>query len=193
MFAFVDETGNTGENIFDKNQTYFITAALTTRINFDFALTGSVKAISSEHGADQIHANQLDYRSLDLIGPKVHRILKASDDRVLISIVEKKYLLACKMVDTIFDSGENIAVPWHVYNIRQLRLLLVFKLYHIVDEEILRDFWTCLMDRNVERAREQFQSVCDRILLNVDRLPDSRSISIISEALNWARSHPEAI
>jgi hypothetical protein len=35
MFAFVDETGNTGENLFDEEQPLFITAALITKTDFD--------------------------------------------------------------------------------------------------------------------------------------------------------------
>lgn len=193
MFIFVDETGNTGDNIFDENQPYFLTAALATRTNFDITYKQRVQSIAHRQGVEQLHATHLDHSNLDQIGPYIYEILKTSDARILISIVEKKYLLACKMVDTIFDSGENLAVPWHVYNIRQLRLILVFKLYYIVNEEIVREFWDCLMDKKIDRARKRFQNVCDKISSNVDALPDARSRTIFSEALDWAKQHPEEI
>jgi hypothetical protein len=40
MFAFVDETGNTGENLFDEKQPLFITAALITKSDFDILHKG---------------------------------------------------------------------------------------------------------------------------------------------------------
>ena len=33
----------------------------------------------------------------------------------------KRYLLAVKMFDVLFDSGENAAVAWHNYNLRPLK------------------------------------------------------------------------
>jgi hypothetical protein len=35
MWAYVDESGNTGNRIFDQDQPVFLTAAMATKANFD--------------------------------------------------------------------------------------------------------------------------------------------------------------
>ncbi|WP_143539997.1 DUF3800 domain-containing protein [Rhizobium sophoriradicis] len=47
FFAFVDETGNTGHNIFDEVQPDFLTAALISRGNFDAQFGARVAAIAA--------------------------------------------------------------------------------------------------------------------------------------------------
>jgi hypothetical protein len=48
MYAYVDETGNTGNQIFDPNQPLFITAAMMTRVNFDVIQRLGAKAVKWE-------------------------------------------------------------------------------------------------------------------------------------------------
>jgi hypothetical protein len=102
-------------------------------------------------------------------------------------------LAITKLVDTIFDSGENLAVPWHVYNIKPLRLLLVVKVASLLDEDTVKLFWSCLMDKDHNRCYKKFYEVLNVILGRVSRLPDSRSRELISEALKWAIDNPETI
>ena len=49
MFAFVDETGNTGSNIFDEAQPDFFTGALITKSNFDALHKKTLRAICRKH------------------------------------------------------------------------------------------------------------------------------------------------
>jgi hypothetical protein len=41
MWAYVDESGNTGNRIFDEEQPLFVTAAMATKTNFDLVYRGS--------------------------------------------------------------------------------------------------------------------------------------------------------
>jgi hypothetical protein len=45
VFAYVDETGNTGANIFDEDQPDFFTGALVTKSNFDLVYGRDVAAL----------------------------------------------------------------------------------------------------------------------------------------------------
>jgi len=59
MWAYVDETGNTGNRIFDPDQPYFVTAAMMTKTNFDINFASSVWAISQSVGVSTLHAREL--------------------------------------------------------------------------------------------------------------------------------------
>ncbi len=194
MYAYVDETGNTGKNLFDKAQPTFVTAALMSREEFDVVYGNRVVGLAESVGKQRIHANELGLGKIELITPGLLKILKQAKARFFLSRVEKKYLAATKLVDTIFDSGENLAVPWHVYNFRPLRLQLVFKIAaFLVDESLARAFWLCLMEPNETEAHKGFIQVCKELLSRLQALPDQRSRELVSEALGWAIENPEAI
>ncbi|MFT6475051.1 DUF3800 domain-containing protein [Qipengyuania profunda] len=193
MYAFVDETGNTGGNLFDEDQPLFLTAALITRSDFDRSKARQFDKILADANLSGIHATELGVGGIEPIAGPVLKLLKAADARFFISRVEKRYLLATKFFDTFFDSGENPAVPWHAYNVRPLRLILAFKVASLVDETVAQLFWKMLMERSEARARALIPEICAAVLARIDRLPDARSREIVTDALQWTRDHPEGL
>ncbi len=193
LFAFVDETGNTGANIFDEAQPDFFSGALITRCNFDLVHAARLRTICKRNGIESLHASELGFGPIEAAAPELLALLKKSDARFFVSRVEKKYLVATKLFDTFFDSGENPAAPWSAYNLRILRLILCQKVASILTDEIAFEFWAMLMARNEEQARQKIPGICDAILENVPSLRDARSREIVTETLTWARNHPEAL
>lgn len=193
MWAYVDETGNTGDNIFDEAQPHFITAALATRTNFDALYGKAVANVAAKIGAPALHAGELGMAGVEAIAGDLLLILKKADVRFVISSVEKNYLATTKIVDHVFDSGENLSVPWHVYNLRPLRLTIVFKVASIVDIALAKHFWASLMERREAEGRRNFVNACRELLGRVGGLPDARSREVVSQALEWAIANPENI
>lgn len=193
MFVFADETGNTGKNLFDDAQPFFLTAALVTRTNFDVLCAGKIREIAQTVDVDTLHANELGFGRIEAIADPLLRVFKSKKAYFLFSRVEKRYLLATKVIDHIFDSGENPAVPWHVYNIRQLRVMLVFKVAALLDDELAKLFWDCLMERKETVCREYLVRFCNILLSRVPNLPDARSQKIMGDAIRWAIENPHAL
>jgi hypothetical protein len=145
MYAYIDETGNTGNRIFDPNQPLFITAAMITRGNFDVVQKAGVAAIAKRSGVRALHANELGITKVEDIAPHLLKLVKAANARFFLSRLEKRYLAATKLIDTYFDCGENLAVPWQMYSLRRLRLLLTFKVAnYVLSEDIAQTVWDCL-------------------------------------------------
>lgn len=193
MFAFVDETGNTGANIFDHEQPDFFTGALITKSNFDFLYGKRLREICQHHDIEDLHASVLGFNRLEKPAFDLLDLLKTVDARFIISRVEKRYLLATKVFDTFFDSGENPAVPWTAYNIKLLKLILCFRVATLLTDDIAHDFWAMLMANSEHQARNQIPGICDAILKRVQMLPDDRSREIVTDTLSWAHDHPEAL
>lgn len=193
MFAYVDETGNTGANLFDADQPLFLTAALITKSDFDVARKHDFGRICRKLGIQSLHASELGFGRLDEVAGALLKLLKKADARFFISRVEKRYLLATKIFDTFFDSGENPAVPWQTYNIRPLRLILAFKVAYLLDEHVAKLFWSMLMERSEKRARALIPEICQAIIDRVYILPDARSRQVITDALEWSKAHPEGL
>ncbi|MGE8126316.1 DUF3800 domain-containing protein [Methylobacterium sp. NPDC080182] len=193
MWAYVDESGNTGNKIFDPNQPHYITAALISKTNFDLVNKAALLQISHKVDSDALHANELGVAKIEIIASDLHRLLKKSPSRFFFSRLEKRYLATAKVFDTYFDAGENVAVPWHVYWVKHLKLLLMFKLSHaVVTEEVASIVWDCLTASNERTSKELFVQGAEAMLGNVDRLYDARSRQLATDALTWARDNPQA-
>src|SRR5690242_13398087 len=101
----------------------------------------SVRAMLT-NGEIDFHANRVGFEKIERIAPRLLAVSKKRDARFFISRVEKLYLATAKIIDTVFDSYENKAVPWHVYNFRPLKLILLFKLArYVLDENVVKLFW----------------------------------------------------
>jgi hypothetical protein len=193
VFAFVDETGNTGGNLLDDAQPDFFTAALITKTDFDLVHAGAVQHIARRFGDGPLHGKELGLARVEEVASELRSVFKRADAYFYISRVEKRYLLATKIFDTFFDSGENAAVPWHVYNVRPLRITIAFKVASLVSEATAREFWAMLLENNEAKAKAALPGICQSILNAVGSLPDQRSREIVTSALEWARDRPDTI
>lgn len=192
MYAYVDETGNTGNRIFDPNQPLFITAAMMTRGNFDIIQKAGVAAIAKKAGVQALHANELGIAKVEDIAGELLKLVKAANARFFLSRLEKRFLAATKVMDTYFDCGENLAVPWQMYSLRRLRLLLTFKVARfLLSEDIAQTVWECLTATRKGTSIALFVEGAKALLANAHHLPDARSQQVVAEAMKWAIDNPE--
>ena len=84
-------------------------------------------------------------------------------------------------------------MPWHTYNFRALRLLLVFKIARILTIEAAMKFWGSLTEKNRTKAYSLFLESLADLKENVSMLPDARSRELITQAIDWATENPESI
>ena len=144
-------------------------------------------------GADEIHAAVLGVGRLENIARDLLKIIRKAGPAFAIARVEKRYVVATKVFDTLFDAFENKAVPWHAYNVPTLRMPLVFKVAYILDDVAAVAFIDALMDSNDQRAWSKMADFCRLILPRVNDIPDARSREIVTNALEWAAENPEAL
>lgn len=192
MWAYVDETGNTGNHIFDEEQPFFVTAAMMTKTNFDLTCARGISAIAAAAGVEALHANKLGMARVETIAPALLRLLKKADAQFFVARLEKRYLAATKVVDTYFDQGENLAVPWHLYWIRHMRLTLTFKLASfVITEEIAQTVWNCVTATSESKSKEHFRAGAVAMLKQMATVKDVRFREVVTEALEWALDNPE--
>ncbi len=192
MYVYVDETGNTGNHIFDKDQPIFVTAAMMTKTNFDVVYAKDIAAIARKVGAEVLHANELGVGRIEIVAPDLLRIVKRAEAKFFLSRVEKLYLAAAKVMDTYFDAGENLAVPWHIYWLKTLKLTITFKLATcVITEEIAAKVWACLISAGEEQSKTFFVEAASEMLENVPQIPDGRTRQVVMDALNWAIENPQ--
>jgi len=193
MYAYIDESGNTGSNLFDVTQPTYLTAALMTRTNFDVRFQRKLDSVASKIGCKELHASIIGMQKIEPVAKDLLKIIKEADARFCVSRVEKKYLLVAKLVDVLFDSFENKAVPWHVYNLPELKSLLVIKVASILQEDVAKLFWSAIVEKKEVRSKEYFQEAIQKLGKSITMLSDQRSSALIGDAIKWASDNPEAI
>jgi len=192
MWAYVDESGNTGNRLFDPNQPIFLSAAMATKVNFDLVYHNDVAEIARRAGVRALHASELGVGRIEPIARNLRKVLRAADAKFIFSRIEKRYLAATKIYDTYFDQGENLAVPWHVYWLKPLKLMMTFKLAtYVITEPIAQTVWECLTAKSEYTSKQRFVEGASALLGRCHLLPDERSRKVVSDALQWAIDNPE--
>lgn len=189
MYCYVDESGNTGNNLFDTAQSVLYYGLLTSKTNLDVTAEPLLKALRAKLGVDRLHANELGVARLSEIANDLGRFALKRDIRFSLYKVAKPDHAIITFFDQVFDAGMNEAVPWPHYW-TPLRYVLTFKVAHLFDEETAKAAWAARQETNPARAAEALQKICSTLLERVPNLPDSRSQELVSGALKWATANP---
>jgi hypothetical protein len=193
LFAYIDESGHTGSNLFDDAQPTFYYGALACRHDFDLVHGAAVNGLAERAGKSSLHGAELGHELVEAIAPALVHVVLQADARFFLSKIKKLDLAAIKLFDTVFDPAENVAVPWQAYNMVALRNILLLKLAHLLDRDLLERFWASLLERDEERSRKDLVEVLQRIDDRVGALPDARSRQVLNEAFRWVIAHPEVL
>lgn len=194
MFAYIDETGNSGNNLFDDRQPLFLAIAVMARYDLHAVHKKDVLQIAKKVGEIELHGNPMGLTKISNIASDIIKLFKKIRPWFGIAHVEKKYLALAKLFDYIFDSGENIAVPWHIYNFTELRVILLMQFSLIVTEDMLKIFWfECLLEKNKPNAYEAYKNLLQQLIGRTYLIDDKRVQEIIYDSCTWAHTHPEEI
>lgn len=193
MWIYIDETGNTGTNVFDPNQPVFLLGYVASRTNIDLLSARQIQRIARYVGQPYLHATEIPPDQVDGVCTEVATLVEERDVRFGFSRVSKDYLAVSKLFDTLFDPHENLEAPWLTYWVRPLRLMMVHKIASIVDEPLLQRFWNCLFQKNAAIRSQEFVAVCKDLQQRAVGLPDARSRELISQVTDWAIQNPNTI
>lgn len=140
VYAYADESGNTGANLFDPAQPIFYAAAVIAKFDVDAEFERLFYGFARTEGFTHLHAAEMGLGRLSKIFRKLETRILRDDIRFFTAKIIKRDLVVAKVFDTVFDPHENKAVPWHAYWAREMRFIAMIKLNYIVTDEILRGF-----------------------------------------------------
>ena len=192
MYFYVDESGQTGLNLFDKNQPCLYYGVLSSNEDLDSLAKIKVKKLRENFEIERLHAAELGVRKLSTIASDIIQLRKDHNLYFDIHTVLKADHAVISFFDQVFDQGLNPAVPWTAYW-TPLRYVLLLKLSILFDEETLQSAWDARICINDTKAEESLVSICNTLKDRVCFLPDQRSRGIINDALTWASQNPSQI
>ena len=189
MRAYIDESGNTGVNLFDPDQPYFLNVAMSSPVDFDEVFRERVARLAHAVGVDYLHASEMGVGRVESIAQSLIVLIQFAQVRFYFTSVKKPDVAVMKFFDAIFDPGENPAAPHHGYYIRELRFLLLLKFAAILEPDDTELFWMAMMRSRPPESESAAVSAIDNVLRRINVLPDARSRQLIGETLSWARDN----
>jgi hypothetical protein len=192
MHFFVDESGNTGSNLFDPKQPNLYYGVLGCRTNLDVTAEPMLARLRTDLGVKRLHASDLGANRLVEVATAFAKFQKLNDVRLNFYTVVKSDHAVISFFDQIFDSGMNDAVPWHCYW-TPLRYVLLLRVAELFDDDLRRRSWTARLEQNPERCAANLEALCKDLRARVNQLPDRRTTELVDGALRWAEARPNEI
>lgn len=200
MHFYIDESGNTGNNLFDESQPILYYATLSTPfcLKEDIFLNQEVQKIREKFDVARLHANELGIEKLEQIVPFLESILYKYSIEIKFHFIDKIYYIIIKFFDQVFDAGINLAVPQHWYwtEFRHVLVLKLVELFHVVQEKdkfILNRIWKNILEQNDEKANTELVAICQLLLKYIKLISDGQAKQIITQVLEWTIQNPSEI
>jgi hypothetical protein len=189
-FAYTDESGNSGLQLFGNEQDTFWTGTLVSFSDLDIKYRTFHRELLETVGCDELHGSQLGLGRIEKIAGRLSWFIREKKLQFSFVRVFKPYLATTKMFDLVFDSGNNPAVPPHAYGVRQLRLINLLHFAQLLTKDDLNEFWHIFQAQDAQKYGLLLGEIRDR----VDATPyDRRSKQILKESLDWGSKNPKAV
>lgn len=192
MHFYVDESGQTGLNLFDEAQPILYYGVLSSSVDLNVHARVHVERLRDLLGVDRLHANELGVDKLTSICRQLDTIQRKNSICFDLYRISKVDHAAICFFDQVFDQGLNKAVPWAAYW-TPLRYPLLLQVASIFDLQTLKLAWDARVERDERKANEILGGVLQTLLGRVDDISDSRLKEIIYDGLRWAIKYPEEI
>lgn len=192
MYFYVDESGQTGLNLFDQSQPVLYYGVLRSSFDLDDLAEKDLTPLRKKLEVNRLHAAEIGVERLASISNELKDIKDKYDLGFDIYLVNKKDHALISFFDQVFDQGLNPAVPWTAYW-TPLRYVLLGKVSLLFDDEILERAWHARKHKNNKEAEDILKQICQDLIKRINRVPDARSREIIFDGLSWVIKNTEKI
>ena len=193
MFFYVDESGNTGNNLFDSSQPILSYGVLSSKLNPDVLAKSAHAAMLRKLSVDCLHANQLGVSRLTAIMPTLVKLQQRFQFRFDYYYIHKPTYALVILFDAIFDAGINPAVKWDLYW-TPLRFPAIHKLSLLCDQELLENAWSLCIARDVDKRTTEIVALLTELReRSKTSNMDHRTKELFDAAFGYGVANPQAL
>lgn len=193
MFFHIDETGNTGNNLFDNNQPQLSYGVLASLTNVDALGQALHATMLAKLGVPSLHASELGVGRLDSIARPLLALHEKMKFEFGLYVVEKPTYALVQLFEAVFDAGLNDAVPWSYYW-TPLRFYVIHHLAQLVDEPLLKRAWELCIEKRIERRYPDVVSLLSDIRSRVVQSNfHPRMKEVMCDAFDFGIAHPDRL
>lgn len=188
MFAYIDETGHSGRNIFDDNE-FFSLGTLLTANDVADPIGLALDPFLQSKGVERLHANEWpEHDLIDLAHSLLDTLEGCGHWSLNLFTVHKPYIAPTKFVDMIFDPGENNATPGHWYWDEMHRHVLCLVTDSNMNRELAEDFWGAFLKDDAQRLI----GVATKIEASVRASSEPPAVKeVFSSSIKWAKENSD--
>ena len=162
MFFHIDESGNTGMNLFDENQRRLSYGVLSSKLNVDVLGLTAHKEMTKRLGVDALHANEMGVGGLAKIEDVLYALQRKFRFGFDYYYIDKPVHALVVLFDAVFDAGINDAVKWELYW-TPFRFPAIHNLTQIVDEDLLKEAWALCTAKKVEPLSDRIVALLSEL------------------------------
>lgn len=192
VFFYIDETGNSGNNLFDQHQPVLSYGVLSSSLNVDVLGVEQHRRILRILGTGSLHANEIGCQGLVQAAGDLNELQRRFDFRFDYYFIHKPSFAVVTLFNAVFDAGINEAMKWDWYW-TPLRFPLLAALDYVLEEALLRESWRLCLIRHSDKEREagNISALLAEILKRVYSSDiDKRMKEVISDALRFGIARP---
>jgi len=184
MFLHIDESGNSGNNLFDQHQPVLSYGVLSSQWDVDAHAGSQREAISARIGGQELHANRLGEAGLSRIVDLLVDLHEQYEFCFDYYYIHKPSFAVVTFFNAVCDAGINPAMKWDWYW-TPLRFQLLGVLDELFDENLQRESWRlCLLPHGrLVRERESISALLTTVL---ERLEKGKVPERLREILRYA-------
>src|SRR5437879_990050 len=104
-YAYTDESGHSGLELFKTDQEMFWTGTLISFADVDSKYKSFQKELLDTVGKAELHGNDLGFGRIEKIAGRLSWFIREKKMRFSFGQVHKPFLAATKLFDLVFDSG----------------------------------------------------------------------------------------
>lgn len=190
LLCYTDESGNTGNNLFDDQQPVFWTGTIVANRDFATEATRLIREWKARLGVPEMHGSAIGLGGIEQIADEARGLFENYPCTVILTRIEKRAYARLKLADTLLDSGNNKGVGHVHYMSRSLRLPLAHAIVECMTPQDEEEFWPAFQKKN----EAGFRAVLVRLRTAIDRrLKDKRTRELLFDAIDWATANPGAL
>lgn len=189
MYFYVDESGQTGFNLFDAKQPKLYYGVLSSALDLDWVAEPILEKLRAFLGVDRIHASKLSNEPLVKIAPVLRFLASQAGITFDFYIVNKPDFAIIQFFDHIFDPEINPAMTYSGYR-TPLRYDLLARVAHLFDDAMAKDAWEARITTDSKESEIKLIDVCSKVIKNLNRMPDPRTKELVTSVMNWVIENP---
>ena len=175
---YFDESGNTGTNFMDINQPYFVYGGWLVESHMVNVLNKEIDIVFSYSNAKEIKSKEgLKYDKCK----ELFHMMYEKGARPVFGVVDKKYMIAAKIVETFFDYMYNPNVNEYLTGRTELKKSLADNIF--VNKDLLHEFSRLIRNGTIElESMREIKRLLALHFENEDLLDVKGTISNLSDS-----------
>ena len=164
MKTFIDEAGNTGGDLIQKEQPFFVLSAITlTKENLSIILNELESQFTQNKEKEEVEIKAVKWSKSSKKAKALQCIIEKliiSDGHISVVVIEKRYMISAMIVDSFFDPEYNDIKDYKWLNDTDEKIKAVNYFYSNLSGDIVHSLWNSIQTLNEVDMR----NIIDKII-----------------------------